>query len=379
MIPYSRQTITDQDIRAVVKALKSDWLTQGPAVEEFERALAKYVGVRFAVAFSSGTAALQAAYFAAGLGRGDEIITSPLTFAATTNAALWQGARPVFADIEAESGNIDPEEILEKITKRTKAIVAVDYAGLPVKLDGLKKVARKHKLFLIEDAAHALGAMYRGKKIGSISDMVMFSFHPVKSITTGEGGAIVTNHKHFHERLLIFRNQGITKDKRLLQHPSPGYWYYEMHELGINGRLTDIQAALGRVQLKKIGKFIKARRALAVRYGKMLGGLPYLKLPREFPGTKSSWHLYPVRLVGKLAGKRTEVFNKLREEGIGVQVHYIPVYLHPYYQKLGYRKGLCPKAEAFYESVFSLPLFPNLRLSEQKKVVDILKKILGEI
>lgn len=353
--------------------LKSDWLTQGPKVEEFEKVLAKYVGARFAVSFSSGTAALQAAYFAAGIKKGDEIITSPLTFAATANAAIWQGAKVVFADIEEETGNLDPVEVEKKITKRTKVIVPVDYAGLPARLEEFRKIVRKRRLILIEDAAHALGTSYKGRRVGSIADMTMLSFHPVKSITTGEGGAITTNQKDFYERLLIFRNHGITKDKRKFRHPSPGDWYYEMQELGLNYRMTAIQAALGISQLKKINKFIAARRRIARSYDQALSGISGITLPSEPRGFLSSYHLYPIRLSEKFKDRRDKIFAKLRNAGIGVQVHYIPVYWHPYYRKLGYRKGICPRAEEFYRAVISIPVFPTLGIKDQNYVVKCIQ------
>lgn len=375
MIPYSRQTIGADDIRAVVRVLKSDLITQGPVVGKFEAALAKRVGARFAVAFSSGTAALQAAYFAAGIKKGNEIITSPFTFAATANAALWQGAKVVFADIEDATGNIDPKDVEKKITKRTKAIVAVDYAGFPADYDALKKIARKHRILLFEDAAHALGASYRGKPIGSIADMTMFSFHPVKSITTGEGGAMVTNQKDFYERLKLFRNHGITRDEKKFKNEKTGDWYYEMQVLGQNYRLTDIQAALGLSQLKKMSKFIAARRRLAGSYHKKLSVIKNVILPlHNEKGIASAWHLYAIRLAESFAKKRAEIFSALRKAGIGVQVHYIPVYWHPYYRKLGYKRGLCPRAEAFSESVMALPLFPTLSAKDQEYVIRMVRK-----
>ena len=359
MIPYGHQQLDGADVKAVLKVLKSDWLTTGPKISEFEKALSKYCGAGYAVVFSSGTAALHAAYFAAGLKKGDEFITSPLTFAATANAGLYLRAKPVFADIEWETGNISPKEVERKITRRTKAIVAVDYGGFPAKLSELGKIAKRHKLFLIEDAAHALGASYRGRKIGGISDLTAFSFHPVKSITTGEGGAVLTNRRDFYEKMLAFRHHGIASDAR-------------MRFLGFNYRLSDIHSALGISQLKKLGSFIKKRREIAKRYREAFKDIPDLILPRETPGAKSSWHLYPVRLSGKLAGRRQEIFEKLRASGIGVQVHYLPVYQHPYYQKLGYKKGLCPDAEKFSESEISLPIFPSLTFKEQAFVVKIL-------
>ncbi|KKT29402.1 UDP-4-amino-4,6-dideoxy-N-acetyl-beta-L-altrosamine transaminase [Candidatus Giovannonibacteria bacterium RIFCSPLOWO2_12_FULL_44_25] len=360
-IPYGHQSIDNADIEAVKSVLKSDWLTQGPKIGEFERALAHYCGAKFAAAFSSGTAALHAAYFVAGMRRGDEFITTPLTFAATSNAGLYLGARPVFADID-EYGNLDPVEAEKKITRKTKLLAVVDYAGHPANLDKFKSLARKRKLVLIEDAAHSLGAKYKGKKIGSIADMTTFSFHPVKSITTGEGGAVATNSKIYYEKLKQFRHHGIG---------SRG-----MQMLGFNYRLTDIHAALGISQLKKLDKFISARKKIASRYGEAIRQNKNLLLPEEHVGVSSSWHLYPLRFAGKSANKRAEIVKKLRNAGIGAQIHYIPVYLHPYYQKLGYKKGLCPKAEAFYEAEISLPIFPSLKNTEQNFVIKTLIKIL---
>ncbi len=377
MIPYSHQFIDEDDVEAVKKALVSDWMTQGPAVKKFEEDLAVYCGAKYAVAVSNGTAALQAAYFAIDIKSGDEIITSPLTFAATSNAAIWQGAKPIFSDID-ESGNIDPDLIEEKITKKTKAIVAVDYAGLPCNLDALRKIAQKHNLFLIEDAAHSLGAEYNGVKVGNIADLTTFSFHPVKSITTGEGGAITTNNKDFYEKLLIFRSHGITKDQTRFVNKSHGPWYHEMQELGLNYRLTDIQAALGSSQLKKLPDFLKKRNEIGMRYNKDLAGISNLVLPLITKNCFSSRHLYPILLTGKLQEKRGEVFEFLQKNGVGVQVHYIPVYWHPYYEKLGYEKGICPKAEEWYKSEISIPIYPSLDAANQSVVISTLKGILSK-
>lgn len=367
MIPYGHQSIDESDIKAVVEVLKSDWLTQGPKIDEFEKKLSEYCGTKYAVVFSNGTAALHAAYFSAGLKKDDEFITTPLTFAATANAGLYLGAKPVFADIE-EDGNLDPVEVEKKITSKTKAIAVVDYAGKPAQLDQLKDIAKKYNLILIEDACHALGAEYKGKKIGSVSDLTIFSFHPVKSITTGEGGAVLTDNKDYYERLKMFRTHGITKNN-LVNKPE-GDWYYEMQELGFNYRMTDIQAALGNSQLKRLDRFIKARRKIAADYKKAFEKYNNLmSLPSADGIDNSSWHLLIVRLLGKLSSKRAEIFKKLRESGVGIQVHYIPVYWHPFYQKLGYKKGLCPKAEAFYKSIISLPIYPDLKLEDQKSVI----------
>lgn len=374
-IPYSTQLITKEDIDAVVKVLKSQWLTQGPKIGEFEGKLAKYVGVKYAVAFSNGTAALEGAYFASALKSGDEIITSPLTFAATTNAALWMDAKPIFVDIDSVSGNIDPNIVEHKITKKTKAIVAIDYAGMPANLKSLKFLAKKYKLILIEDAAHALGASYQNKMVGSISDMTTFSFHPVKSITSGEGGAITTNNKKYYERLLLFRNHGIVKDPKYLKNKKMADWYYEMQILGHNFRMTDIQATLAISQLSKVNKFLKIRRKIAKRY---LREFKYsnLLIPKESADSKSSWHLFPIRLKEKK--ERDKIYRSLRSAGIGVQVHYIPVYWHPFYKNLGYRKGICPKAEEFFESELSIPIFPTLTTDQQTYVVEKVKKLINE-
>ncbi|MDO8430345.1 MAG: UDP-4-amino-4,6-dideoxy-N-acetyl-beta-L-altrosamine transaminase [bacterium] len=376
MIPYGHQSIDDSDIKAVIKVLKSDWLSQGPKIAEFEEALAKYCGAKYAVIFSSGTAALHAAYFSAGLKSGDEFITTPLTFAATGNAGLYLGAKPVFADI-GEDLNLDPEETVKKINSKTKLISVVDFAGLPAKLDELKKIARKHNLVLVEDGCHALGASYKGKKIGSVADMTAFSFHPVKSITTGEGGAVLTDNKDYYEKMKVFRHHGIVRDPSKFKNKSDGDWYHEMQELGFNYRITDIQAALGISQLKRLDKFIKARKKIASAYNQAFKKFSdKIKLPSDSKDFSSSWHIYILRLKGKLEKKRAEVFKKLREAGIGAQVHYLPVYLHPYYQSLGYKKGLCPKAEEYYETAISLPIFPDLKLKDQQFVIKKLNEIL---
>ncbi|MDO8584845.1 MAG: UDP-4-amino-4,6-dideoxy-N-acetyl-beta-L-altrosamine transaminase [bacterium] len=377
MIPYGHQFIDEDDIRAVVKVLRSPYLTQGPEVEAFEEALAKYCGVKYAVVFSNGTAALHGAYFAAGLGRGDEFITSPLTFVATANAGLYLGAKPIFADVD-DRGNLDPIAAAKKINKKTKLISVVDYGGHPANLPAFKKIAKRHGVVLVEDACHSLGATLRGKRIGSIADMTAFSFHPVKSITTGEGGAVLTNNKQYADALRVFRTHGITKDAALLKRKSEGAWYYEMQQLGFNYRLTDIQSALGLSQLKKIDRFMALRRSVAARYAKELGGLQkVLQLPTEEKGVTSSWHLYPVRLRGAFAKKRAEVFAQLRAAGIWCQVHYIPVYLQPYYRKLGYTKGSCPNAEAFYASEISIPIFPGLSKADQAHVIKTLRTALS--
>lgn len=368
MIPYGHQSIDENDIDEVVKVLHSDFITQGPKVEEFEQALTKYCGAKFAVVMNSGTSALHAAYFAAGLKNGDEIITSPITFAATANAAVWQGAKPVFVDINPATGNIDANLIEAAITKNTKAIVPVDYTGRPADLEKIQAIAKKHGLLIIEDACQALGATYKEKRIGSVSDMTTFSFHPVKSITTGEGGVVLTNNEEFYQRMKMFVTHGITKNN--LEQPSPGAWYYEMQELGLNYRLTDFQCALGINQLKKIDGLIAKRRALAKRYQEKLSAIKSISLP--LADETSAWHLYVINVPN-----RAEVFKKLRDAGVGVQVHHIPVYMHPYYRKHGYGKVGLPKAEEFYNTCISLPLYPDLSEKDQDFVIEQLSKILS--
>lgn len=374
-IPYSCQSVTAADIRAVVNVLRSDFLTQGPAIPAFEKELARTAGTRYCAVFSSGTAALHGACAAAGLGKGDEVIVPALTFAASANAVLYVGAKPVFADVDIETGNIDPHDVERKITKRTRSIISVDYAGRPADYTALRRIAKKHKLLLIADAAHSLGASYKGRPVGSLADMTMFSFHPVKSITTGEGGAIATNSKEFYIKLLAFRHHGIVKDRTLFKKKHAPAWHQEMQSLGYNYRLTDIQAALGLSQLKRLRAHIAKRRALAHRYKKLASSIPGLILPpSDSKDAHSAWHLFPIRVAEPSA--RARVFNALRNVGIAVQVHYLPVYLHPYYQKLGYGKELCPRAESFYASEISIPLFPDLTLREQDRVIRELRKVL---
>jgi UDP-4-amino-4,6-dideoxy-N-acetyl-beta-L-altrosamine transaminase len=379
MIPYSTQDINEADVRAVVKALRSGWLTQGPAVERFEKAVAKKVNAKYGIAFNSGTAALHAAYVAAGIRKGDEVIVPALTFAATANAALYLGAKPVFADSDTETGNMSVADVRKKITKRTKAIVPVDYGGRPADLREFRALAKKHKLVFIEDAAQALGAAYHGKPVGSQADMTMFSFHPVKSITTGEGGIIVTNSEKYARALRLFRSHGINKDKKSFVRRGHGAWYQEMQELGFNYRMPEMSAALGESQLKRLDSFISKRRTVARRYDNILRNVPNLILPpaeRDYEG--SAWHLYPVRLVPPIAYKRDEVFAKLRVAGIGVQVHHVPVHRHVFYEKLGYKEGLCPNTESFVAAEISLPLFPGITKKQQEYIAKTLRKILNQ-
>lgn len=376
-LPYGHQWIDDKDIESVIEVLKSDWITQGPKIKEFEEAVAEFVGTKYAVALSSGTSALHAACFVAGITLGDEVITTPITFTASSNCILYLGGKPVFSDIKKDTYNIDTEEIKKKITNKTKAIIPVDFAGQPADLDEIHEIAKEHNLIVVEDASHALGAEYKGKKVGSLSDLTVFSFHPVKHITTGEGGIVTTNNKGFHEKILMFRTHGITKSKaKLIRNEGP--WYYEMQELGYNYRITDFQCALGLSQLKKIDKFIKRRREIVKRYDEAFKNIEEIILPYEKPEVKSAWHIYVIRLkLDKLKTTRKEIFEALRAENIGVHVHYIPVYYHPYCQKLGYQKGLCPKAERYYEEAITLPLFPKMNNRDVEDVANAVKKVVG--
>ncbi|OPD44052.1 UDP-4-amino-4,6-dideoxy-N-acetyl-beta-L-altrosamine transaminase [Bacillus thuringiensis] len=375
-LPYGQQQIDKYDIQAVVDVLKGDFLTTGPMVQQFEEAIAKYVGAKYAVSFSNGTAALHAACYAAGITEGDEVITTPMTFVASANCILYQGAKPVFADIDNETYNISPKSIEEKITNKTKAIIPVHFTGQPVELEAIKKIAKKNDLIIIEDAAHALGATYKNKKIGSIGDMTMFSFHPVKHITTGEGGVITTNNPLFYEKLVQFRTHGIERNpQKLLENHGP--WYYEMQFLGYNYRITDIQAALGLSQLSKLDSFIKIRKKYVDIYSKEFSCLSEIIIPKQLPQTSSSWHLYIIRLNTKLLKcNRKEFYEALQRENIGVNVHYIPVHLQPFYQKLGYEKGICPQAENVYEEIITLPLFPKMTEADVWDVIQAVRKVL---
>jgi UDP-4-amino-4,6-dideoxy-N-acetyl-beta-L-altrosamine transaminase len=369
-IPYSRQNIDDEDILEVIKVLRSDFVTQGPKISEFEKKLAAYCDSKFAVVFNSGTSALHGAYGALGLTKGDEFITSPVTFVATVNAGLYVGAKPVFVDVEKHTGNIDTSKIEAKITKKTKLLVPVHYAGHPVDLKQISQIAKKYNLFVVEDACHALGARYKSDKIGNrkYSDMTILSFHPVKHITTGEGGAVLTNNKEFYKNLLMFRNHGITKEQFI--NKSDGDWYYEMQLLGYNYRMTDIQAALGISQLKKLETFVMRRREIAEIYNDAFKGNAYFDIPSETKYAFSSYHLYPIRLKNAYRDKKKAIFSKIRGKGLGVQTHYIPVYWHPYYRNLGFKKGLCPIAEDFYMREISIPVYPSMKKGEQQRVIS---------
>lgn len=362
-LSYGRQAIDEEDIQIVVDTLRSPFLTQGPKIVEFEQAIAAYVGAKYAVAFCNGTAALHGACYAAGIGQGDEVITTPITFAASANCVRYVGGTVVFADIDAETYNIDPLEIERKITPKTKAIIPVDFTGQPADMDKIMEIAKKHNLVVIEDGAHSLGAGYKGQKVGILADMTMFSFHPVKPITTAEGGIIVTNNEDFYKKLLLFRSHGIEKTPYSVEQ---GEWYYEMTDLGFNYRMTDLQAALGLSQLNKLDTFLERRRKIAQLYNEAFETVKEIKIPKQLEATNSGWHLYMIQLDEKI--DRKEIFNKMRAQNIGVHVHYIPVYWHPYYQNLGYEKGICPVAENWYDRALTLPIHPNMTDDDVKLI-----------
>jgi len=377
LLPYGRHFIDEADIRAVVEVLRSDWLTGGPKVGEFEEAFAAYVGARYGVSFSSGTAALHGAAHAAGLGPGDEAVTSPLTFVATANCLLYQGARPVFADVCPDTLNLDPKKATYAINRNTRAIFPVDYAGHPVDLDAILELAEKHGLVVIEDACHSLGATYHGRRTGSIAHMTIFSFHPVKHLAVGEGGMVTTNNRVFADALRRFRNHGISSDARERQ--ISGQWHYAMLELGYNYRLTDIACALGLSQLKKLDANLVRRRTIAGRYTDTLCSLSGIILPTIRPGVDAAWHLYPIRLeLGNFAADRDQFLRALRAENVGVNVHYIPVHLHSYYRhRFGYHGGEYPVAECAYQRLISLPIFPGMNDTDIGDVTGALRKVVA--
>ena len=375
LLPYGRQSIDEEDVAAVVATLRSDWLTTGPKVAEFEEAFAARVGARYAVSFSSGTAALHGASFAAGIIAGDEAITTPLTFAATANCILYQGARPIFCDISPDTLNLDPQAISPLITPRTKALIPVDYAGHPADLDNVMRIAEERELTVIEDACHSLGAEYSGRRVGSLAHMTVFSFHPVKHLTTGEGGMVTTDNAAFADTLRKFRNHGISSEARDRQ--QAGQWHYEMVLLGFNYRLTDIACALGLRQLEKLDSNLARRRQIAAKYTAAFRDLPGIQVPAVRAEVDPACHLYPIRIdATKLTAGRAEIFRALRAENIGVNVHYIPVHLHPFYkEKFGYRGGEYPVAERAYENLISLPMFHGMSDQDVKDVISAVEKV----
>lgn len=373
-LPYGQQWINEDDIQAVVDILKSPYLTTGPNIAKFEKSVADYVGAKYAVAFANGTAALHGACFAAGITEGDEVITTPITFAASANCVRYMGGTVVFADIDSKTYNIDSTEIERKITKKTKAIIPVDFTGQPAEMDIIMEIANKYNLIVIEDGAHSLGADYKGHKVGTQAHMTMFSFHPVKPVTTAEGGVITTNSEEYYEKLKLFRSHGISTTPYSLEQ---GEWYYEMIGLGYNYRMTDLQAALGISQMKKIDSFIERRREIAALYEELLKDIPGVITPFQFTNTDAGWHLYSIQLDNEVLTKsRKKIFEEMRAQNIGVHVHYIPVYWHPYYKDLGYEKGICPKAEKWYERALTLPIFPKMRNEDVADVVKVLQAVI---
>lgn len=376
-IGYGRQYIDDADIQAVVNVLKSDYLTCGPEIERAESKLCEITGAKHAVLMANGTAALHAMMFAAGIGDGDEVITTPITFAASANCALYCGGKPVFADINPETYNIDPDSIEKCITKKTKAVVAVDFTGQAVEIERIRDICQRNNLYFIEDAAHSLGTKYKGKPVGSLADMTEFSFHPVKTCTAGEGGAITTDDDGMYKRLLLFRTHGITRVQDWMDKPTEGGWYYQQIELGYNYRITDMQAALLSSQLDKLGMFAARRKELVKRYDDAFRQMPEITVQKEIPESDTVRHLYIIQLnTEMLKCRRREFFEALQAEGVGVNVHYIPVYTFPYYQRLGYQIGSCPNAEKFYERIISIPLYYSMTDDEQNKVIEAVRKII---
>ena len=375
---YGHQYIDDNDIQAVVEVLKSDYLTCGPKIGALEKRLCEVTGAKYAVVVSNGTAALHIACQAAGVTTGDEVITTPITFAASANCALYCGAKPVFADINEKTYNISPESVKEHITENTKAVVAVDFTGQAVELDALMKLCKEKNLVLIEDGAHSIGTKYNGKGVGSIADMTTFSFHPVKTVTGGEGGAVLTNSEEYYKKLVLYRAHGITRDTSLLQHESHGGWYYEQIDLGMNYRMTDIQAALILSQLDKLERFSNRRKEIVNRYNEAFGEIPELVVQQEIKESDTTRHLYILRLNTELLRcDRKQFFEAMAAENICCNVHYIPVYYHPYYEKLGYKKGLCPKAEKLYEEMMSLPLYYAMSDKDVEDVIMAVKKLVN--
>ena len=375
-IYYGRQTIENDDIQAVTDALKHDLITCGPQIEGLEKKLCEYTGAKYAVVVTSGTAALHCACLAVGIKPEDEVITTPITFAASANCARYCGADVVFADVNYDTMNIDPKCISDKINDRTKAVIAVDYTGQAVQIDEIRDICKTHGIMFIEDAAHSIGTLYKGKKVGSLADMTTFSLHPVKTITGGEGGAILTNDETLYKKLLLFRTHaishyGVDKEEK-------GFWYYDQYDLGYNYRLTDFQAALLINQLSKIDRFIKRRKEITERYDAAFKNIQEIIPHTNIPESDTCNHLYVLRLnLERLNCDRQEFFNALAAENVQPQVHYIPVYWLEYYQKLGYKKGICPEAERVYSEILSIPLYPMMSDEDVASVIDAVKKVIN--
>lgn len=376
---YGCQWIGEEDIQAMADVLRGPYITCGPKVDEAERKLAEYTGAAHAVICSNGTAALHCACLAAGLGPGDEVITTPMTFAASANCAVYCGAKPVFADIDPETYNIDPESIRARITSRTKAVVAVDFTGQVVKVKEIRAICDEFGLVFIEDAAHSIGSRYNGTPVGSLADMTTFSFHPVKTITCGEGGAILTNNDEFHKKLVLAHTHGITHDESLMEDaPHEGIWYYEQIALGFNYRMTDFQAALLVSQLGKIEAFKKRRQEIVKKYDNAFQNVPGIIVQKEIPESDTCRHLYIIRLdLDKLTCTRRQFFDAMSAENVQCQIHYVPVYWFPFYRHMGYEKGLCPVAEHIYKGILSIPLYPRLTDADTDDVIHAVKKIVA--
>ncbi|MBM7501312.1 UDP-4-amino-4,6-dideoxy-N-acetyl-beta-L-altrosamine transaminase [Brachybacterium muris] len=367
MLPYGRQSIDASDIAAVTDALNSDWLTTGPEVERFETAVAARAGVDHAVSVTSGTAALHVAYAAAGIEPGDEVITTPLTFVATAATAALLGAKIVFADVDPATGNLDPSAVEAAVTERTRVVAGVDYAGVPVDAPALRGITSRHDLLLLEDAAHSIGSTLDGAPVGSLADLTTYSFFPTKNLTTTEGGAVVTADAELAARAVSFKNHGLVRDRAMQRYPDEGPWHQEVHAFGLNYRLPDVLCALGTSQLERLDQFVARRAEIKAAYDEALGDLEGVDIPVAPQGAAPAWHLYPLRVP---AERRRSIFDSLREQGIGVQVNYIPAYWHPVFEDLGYQRGMCPVAEEYYRREISLPMFPALTDSDVERVIE---------
>lgn len=374
MLPYGRQSIADEDVEAVAEILRGDWLTTGPTVAAFEAELGRLSGGHHAVSCTSGTAALHIAYSALGVGPGDEVVTTPMTFVATASGAALLGAKVVFADVTADTALLDPAAVDAAVTERTKVVAAVDYAGHACDYDALQPIADRVGARTLADAAHSVGGTYKGRPVGDLADVTTFSFFPTKNLTTAEGGAVIAKDAEVADRAAKFHNIGLVREPERLRMPDEGPWHQEVHAFGLNYRLTDVASALGLSQLRRLASFTRRRAEITARYNTALAGVPGLRTPSQSPDVDPAWHLYPVRV---LDGRRKEVFVRMREAGIGVQVNYIPVYWHPVFEDLGYRRGMCPNAERFYAEELSLPMFPDLSDADVDRVVETLVGILG--
>ncbi|MGY1748069.1 DegT/DnrJ/EryC1/StrS family aminotransferase [Modestobacter sp. SYSU DS0511] len=375
VLPYGRQSIDDADVTAVVDALRSDWLTTGPAVTAFEEEIARHAGGVPAVSVTSGTAALHVAYAAAEVGPRDEVVTSPLTFVATAATAALLGARVVFADVEEDTGDLDPVAAEAAVTSRTKVVATVDYAGLPADMDALTALCRRTGTLLLEDAAHSIGGSWRGRPVGALADLTTFSFFPTKNLTTAEGGAVLSPHPEVMARARAFKNHGLVREPERQRYPDEGPWHQEVHGFGLNYRLPDVLCALGTSQLRRLPGFVARRAEIHARYDAGLADLAGVRLPARRAEADPAWHLYPLRVLG---GRRRALFEHLRAAGIGVQVNYVPAYWHPVFEDLGYRRGMCPRAEEYYAQEISLPLFTDLTNAQVDHVVDEIRGFLGE-